>query len=105
NYNFLARLGYRVAPHVYFDIFGTANNARNYATQTVGFSLKFLVHRLPTNTDLHVNSIPDWKGNQPFGVEYKWYVGWTGMLSHIGTQLAHRSTIHGDGESGPLEAD
>jgi hypothetical protein len=29
NYNFLARLGYRVAPHVYFDIFGTANNARN----------------------------------------------------------------------------
>jgi len=69
NYNFLARLGYRVAPHVYFDIFGTANNARNYATQTVGFSLKFLVHRLPTNTDLHVNSIPDWKGNQPFGIE------------------------------------
>jgi Tfp pilus assembly protein PilF len=69
NYNFLARLGYRVAPHVYFDIFGTANNARNYETQTVGFSLKFLVHRLPTNTDLHVNSIPDWKGNQPFGIE------------------------------------
>src|SRR5437870_4047717 len=69
NYNFLARLGYRVAPHVYFDIFGTANNARNYATQTVGFSLKFLVHRLPTNTDLHVNSIPDWRGNQPFGIE------------------------------------
>jgi cellulose synthase operon protein C len=69
NYNFLARLGYRVAPHVYFDIFGTANNARNYATQTVGFSLKFLARRLPTNTDLHVNSVPDWKGNQPFGIE------------------------------------
>jgi hypothetical protein len=69
NYNFLTRLGYRVAPHVYFDIFGTANNARNYETQTVGFSLKFLVHRLPTNTDLRVNSIPDWKGNQPFGIE------------------------------------
>jgi cellulose synthase operon protein C len=69
NYNFVARLGYRVAPHVYFDTFATANNARNYATQTVGFSLKFLVHQLPTHTDLHVNSVPDWRGNQPFGIE------------------------------------
>ena len=69
NYNFLGRLGYRVAPNVYFDVFGTANNARNYATQTVGFSLKFLVHPIPTHTDLHVNSVPDWRGNQPFGIE------------------------------------
>jgi hypothetical protein len=37
--------------------------------QTVGFSLKFLFHRLPTNTDLHVNSVPDWRGNQPFSIE------------------------------------
>jgi tetratricopeptide (TPR) repeat protein len=69
NYSFALRLGYRIAPHVYFDTFATANNARNYATQTVGFSLKFLAHRLPTNTDLHVNSIPDWRGNQPFAIE------------------------------------
>jgi len=69
NYYFLGRLGYRLAPHVYLDTFATANNARNYATQTVGFSLKFLVHRLPTNTDLHVNSIPDWRGNQPFAIQ------------------------------------
>ena len=69
NYNFVARLGYRVAPHVYFDTFASANNARNYGTQTVGFSLKFLVHQLPTHTDLHVNSVPDWRGNQPFGIE------------------------------------
>ena len=69
NYNFGLRLGYKLAPHVYFDTFATANNARNYATQTVGFSLKFLVRRLPTNTDVQVRSIPDWKGNQPFRVE------------------------------------
>jgi cellulose synthase operon protein C len=69
NYNFALRPGYKVAPHVYFDTFATANNARNYATQVVGFSLKFLVYRLPTNTDLHVNSILDWRGNQPFSVE------------------------------------
>jgi hypothetical protein len=29
NYNVLARLGYRLAPHVYFDTFASANNARN----------------------------------------------------------------------------
>ena len=69
NYYFLGRLGYRLAPHLYLDTFATANNARNYATQTVGFSIKILAHRLPTNTDLHVNSVPDWKGNQPFGIE------------------------------------
>jgi len=69
NYSFLARLGYRVAPHVYFDTFATANNSRNYATQTVGFSLKFTVGRLPTDTDLHVYSVPNWRGNQPFGIE------------------------------------
>ena len=69
NYNFWLRLGYRLAPHLYFDTFATANNARNYATQTIGFSLKILARPLPTHTDLHVNSVPDWKGNQPFGIE------------------------------------
>ena len=40
-----------------------------YATQSVGFSVKFLVHPLPTDTDLHPKSIPDWKGNQPFEIQ------------------------------------
>ena len=69
NYSFLARLGYRLASHAYFDLFATGGNARNYATQSVGFSLKILAHPLPTDTDLHVNSVPDWKGNQPFGIQ------------------------------------
>ena len=69
NYSFLGRLGYRIAPHAYFETFATASNARNYATQTVGFSLKIMVHPLPTHTDLHVDSVPDWKGNQPFGIQ------------------------------------
>jgi hypothetical protein len=72
NYYFLGRLGYRVAPRVYFDTFATANNSNNYAAQTVGFSLKFMTRRLPTDTDLHVNSLPDWKGNQPFAIEEQW---------------------------------
>jgi tetratricopeptide (TPR) repeat protein len=69
NYNADLRLGYRVSPHAYFETFVTANNARNYTYQAAGFSLKFLIRPLPTDTDLHPKSIPDWQGNPPFGVE------------------------------------
>jgi Tfp pilus assembly protein PilF len=69
NYSGDLRLGYRVSQHVYFETFATANNARNYTYQAAGFSLKFLIHPLPTDTDLHPNSIPDWQGNPPFGIE------------------------------------
>jgi len=69
NYNVDLRFGYRVSPHAYFEAFGTANNARNYTYQAAGFSLKFLIRPLPTDTDLHPQSIPDWQGNPPFGVE------------------------------------
>jgi hypothetical protein len=66
NYTGTFRTNYRVTDHVNFGFFVSANNARNYATQTAGFSLKFLVHRVPTNPDLQVHSIPDWRGNAPF---------------------------------------
>jgi cellulose synthase operon protein C len=69
NYNFSVRLGYKMAPHWYFEALGTANNSQNFATQTVGFTVRYLVHRLPANTDLHVNSIPDWRGRQPFSLQ------------------------------------
>ncbi|MGA8438430.1 MAG: cellulose synthase subunit BcsC-related outer membrane protein [Candidatus Sulfotelmatobacter sp.] len=69
NYDADLRLGYRVSPHAYFEMFATANNARNYTYQAAGFSLKFLIRRLPTDTDLHPRSIPDWQGNPPFGIE------------------------------------
>jgi hypothetical protein len=69
NYSGDLRLGYRVSPHTYFETFAAANNSRNYTYGAVGFSLKFLIHRLPTDADLHVNSIPDWAGNQPFGIQ------------------------------------
>lgn len=68
NYDAMIRMGYRVAPHVYFDTFATANNSRNYYTQSAGFNLRFMVDRIPTSTDLRVNSIPDWTGKQPFSV-------------------------------------
>jgi hypothetical protein len=61
-------MGYRLAPRMYLGTFATANNSRNYYTQSVGFSLRFMFDRIPTNTDLRVNSIPDWTGQQPFSI-------------------------------------
>ncbi|HLY40344.1 MAG TPA: cellulose synthase subunit BcsC-related outer membrane protein [Terracidiphilus sp.] len=68
NYDADIRMGYRVAPHVYLDVFATANNARNYYTQSAGFSLKFMVDKIPTSTDIQVNSLPDWTGKQPYSI-------------------------------------
>lgn len=68
NYDADIRMGYRVSPHLYLDAFATANNARNYYTQSAGFSLKFTMDRIPTSTDLRINAIPDWTGKQPFSV-------------------------------------
>lgn len=69
NYNFSVRIAYKMAPHWYLETFGAANNSQNFATQTIGFTLRYLMHRLPANTDLHVKSIPDWRGRQPFSLE------------------------------------
>jgi tetratricopeptide (TPR) repeat protein len=68
NYDADFRMGYRVSPHVYLDMFATANNARDYYAQSVGFNLKFMFERIPTSTDLLVNSVPDWTGRQPFAI-------------------------------------
>ena len=68
NYDADIRMGYRLSPHVYLDVFATANNARDYYTQSAGFNLRFMIDRIPTSTDLRVNSIPDWTGKQPFAI-------------------------------------
>ena len=68
NYDAVIRAGYRISPHVFLDTFATANNSRNYYTQSAGFNLKFMMDRIPTSTDIRVNSIPDWTGKQPFSV-------------------------------------
>jgi Cellulose synthase operon protein C C-terminus (BCSC_C)/TPR repeat len=65
NYTATFRMNYRLTDHTNFGFFATANNSRNFATQAIGFSLKFLFHRVPTNPDLQVRSIPDWKGAPP----------------------------------------
>jgi tetratricopeptide (TPR) repeat protein len=62
------RMGRRISPHLYLDMFATASNARDYYAQSVGFNLKFMVDRIPTGNDLLVNSVPDWTGKQPFAI-------------------------------------
>ncbi len=68
NYDAHIRMGYRVSRYVYLDTFAAASNSRNYYTQSVGFNLRFMMDRIPTSTDLRVNSVPDWTGKQPFSV-------------------------------------
>jgi cellulose synthase operon protein C len=68
NYDADIRVGYRVAPRVYLGTFATANNSRDYYTQSVGFNVRFMLDPIPTSTDLRVNSIPDWTGRQPFSI-------------------------------------
>jgi hypothetical protein len=64
NYYALVRVGYRLASLWYLDAFATANNARDFTSRQVGIILKLLVQ--PLHDDLHLLSVPDWKGNQPF---------------------------------------
>jgi cellulose synthase operon protein C len=68
NYDADIRLGYRLTQYMYLGAFATANNAENYYSQSAGFSLKFMLDPVPTSTDLHINAIPDWTGQQPFSV-------------------------------------
>jgi hypothetical protein len=66
-YNVVFRAEYRIAPHWHLGAYAATNNARNYASRSAGLTLKLLARPLPTSTDLRVKSIPDWRGNQPFG--------------------------------------
>jgi hypothetical protein len=65
NYNVSARVDYHIAPHWYFGSFVSANNARAYQKTAAGVTLTFLTQRLPTNTGLHPQQVPDWRGAQP----------------------------------------
>jgi len=65
NYNVSARVDYHIAPHWYFGSFASANNARAYQKTAAGVTLTFLTQRLPTNTGLHPQQVPDWRGAQP----------------------------------------
>jgi hypothetical protein len=44
--------------------FVNANNTADYSSQSVGFTVRYLMMQSPSNYNLQLNSIPDWKGGQ-----------------------------------------
>ena len=66
NYNVEFKMGYRMAPNWFVGAFVNANNTADYASQNVGFTVRYLMMQSPSSDDLQLNSIPDWKGNQFF---------------------------------------
>jgi cellulose synthase operon protein C len=69
NYNLEFKMGYRMAPNWYVGSFVNANNTADYSSQSVGFTVRYLMMRSPGNYDLQLNSIPDWKGSQVFRLQ------------------------------------
>jgi cellulose synthase (UDP-forming) len=65
NYNLSVRADYHITPHWYFGSFVAANNARGYQKVALGATLTFLAQRLPPNTGLHPQQVPDWRGTPP----------------------------------------
>ena len=69
NYNLEFKMGYRMAPNWYIGSFVNANNTADYSSQSVGFSVRYLLMQSPSNYNLQLNSIPDWKGGQFFRLQ------------------------------------
>jgi hypothetical protein len=69
NYNLEFKMGYRMAPNWYVGSFVNANNTADYSSQTVGFTVRYLMMQSPSNYELQLNSIPDWKGGQFFRLQ------------------------------------
>ena len=69
NYNLEFKMGYRMAPNWFVGSFVNVNNTADYSSQTVGFSVRYLLMQSPSNYDLQLNSIPDWKGGQFFRLQ------------------------------------
>jgi hypothetical protein len=66
NYNVQLRLDHQITPYAYWGVFAQANNTRNFSGQAAGVTLRILMSRLPATTDLHLRTIPDWNGIEPF---------------------------------------
>jgi hypothetical protein len=69
NYNLEFKMGYRMAPNWFVGSFVNANNTADYSSQSVGFTVRYLMMQSPSNYNLQLNSIPDWKGGQFFRLQ------------------------------------
>jgi hypothetical protein len=68
NYNVDSRLVYQITPQWLLGVFASANNAREYRNAMGGLYLQYLFRPRPFTPDVNVQSIPDWRGLQPFGL-------------------------------------
>jgi tetratricopeptide (TPR) repeat protein len=69
NYNLEFKMGYRMAPNWYIGAFVNANNTADYSSQSVGFSVRYLMMQSPSGNNIQINSLPDWKGVQLFRLQ------------------------------------
>jgi predicted Zn-dependent protease len=68
NYNLDFRMGYQLTPQWLAGAFATVGNARDYRNSSAGIFLRYLFQPRPFSADLAADSVPDWKGSQPFGL-------------------------------------
>jgi tetratricopeptide (TPR) repeat protein len=68
NFSLSARATYQLTPHWQAGAFFDANNARDYTASAAGLYLKYLFVPRPMAADLNIQSIPDWRGIQPFAL-------------------------------------
>ena len=66
SYNLSFRGDYRLPSNWYMGAFANFNNARDYNQQTIGFNVRYLFHNRPMTLEAPVQTIPDWRGFQPF---------------------------------------
>jgi cellulose synthase operon protein C len=68
NYNIEAKIAYQLSPNLFVGAWANANNARDYSSQSAGVFVKYSFDARPLVQDNVVPSVPDWKGQQPFGL-------------------------------------
>jgi hypothetical protein len=57
---------YQLSEQWYLEGFFNLNNARNFTSQSAGFTLKYSFRPRPIGGEYGPPSVPDWKGAQPF---------------------------------------
>lgn len=67
NYGVDLRIGYQLSPYWYLGGWADFNNARDYDSESAGVSLIYSPTARPVGQDASFPTIPDWRGNQPFG--------------------------------------
>ncbi len=68
NYNFDFRLVYQLAPQWLAGAYMNVGNARDYRNAATGLYIEYLFQPRPLSSEVNPDSVPDWKGSQPFGL-------------------------------------